>query len=160
MLALHGSSFDAILLLLRASSLPLLWPPFLDQVSCLPAREKSPVMSLYPLPTSISSGPISTDVTCCTAYCSAPHFDPRRGHWSTHQFCRGHRLRDGRRLRRWPSRLDYDAVSGHAFAIPRLIFLLVLITALDPLLRHAMATHGLQGLIGYSKIFILISVSA
>ena len=42
------------------------------------------------------------------------------------------------------------------YAIPRLIFLLVLITALDPLLRHVMATHGLQGLIGYSKIFILI----
>jgi len=42
------------------------------------------------------------------------------------------------------------------YAIPRLIFLLVLITALDPLLRHWMATHGLQGLIGYSKIFILI----
>jgi oligopeptide transport system permease protein len=42
------------------------------------------------------------------------------------------------------------------YAIPRLIFVLVLITALDPLLRRAMATHGLQGLIGYSKIFILI----
>ena len=42
------------------------------------------------------------------------------------------------------------------YAIPRLIFLLVLISALDPVLRHAMATHGLQGLIGYSKIFILI----
>ena len=42
------------------------------------------------------------------------------------------------------------------YAIPRLIFLLVLITALDPLLRRRMATHGLQGLIGYSKIFILI----
>jgi oligopeptide transport system permease protein len=42
------------------------------------------------------------------------------------------------------------------YAIPRLIFLLVLISALDPLLRHAMTTHGLQGLIGYSKIFILI----
>ena len=42
------------------------------------------------------------------------------------------------------------------YAIPRLIFVLVLITALDPLLRHAMAAHGLQGLIGYSKIFILI----
>jgi oligopeptide transport system permease protein len=42
------------------------------------------------------------------------------------------------------------------YAIPRLIFLLVLISALDPLLRQAMATHGLQGLIGYSKIFILI----
>lgn len=42
------------------------------------------------------------------------------------------------------------------YAIPRLIFVLVLITALDPLLRHAMATHGFQGLIGYSKIFILV----
>jgi oligopeptide transport system permease protein len=42
------------------------------------------------------------------------------------------------------------------YAIPRLIFLLVLISALDPILRHAMTTHGLQGLIGYSKIFILI----
>jgi oligopeptide transport system permease protein len=42
------------------------------------------------------------------------------------------------------------------YAIPRLIFVLVLISALDPLLRHAMATHGLQGLIGYSKILILI----
>ncbi|MBV9130838.1 MAG: ABC transporter permease [Verrucomicrobia bacterium] len=42
------------------------------------------------------------------------------------------------------------------YAIPRLIFLLVLISALDPALRHTMATHGVQGLIGYSKIFILI----
>jgi oligopeptide transport system permease protein len=42
------------------------------------------------------------------------------------------------------------------YAIPRLIFLLVLISALDPLLRHAMSTHGLQGMIGYSKILILI----
>ncbi len=42
------------------------------------------------------------------------------------------------------------------YAIPRLIFLLVLISALDPLLRQAMVTHGLQGLIGYSKILILI----
>jgi oligopeptide transport system permease protein len=42
------------------------------------------------------------------------------------------------------------------YAIPRLIFLLVLITALDPLLRRLMTDHGLQGLIGYSKIFILI----
>jgi oligopeptide transport system permease protein len=42
------------------------------------------------------------------------------------------------------------------YAIPRLIFLLVLISALDPILRHAMATHGLQGQIGYSKIIILI----
>jgi oligopeptide transport system permease protein len=42
------------------------------------------------------------------------------------------------------------------YAVPRLIFLLVLISALDPLLRHAMATHGLQGMIGYSKILILV----
>ena len=42
------------------------------------------------------------------------------------------------------------------YAIPRLIFLLVLISALDPLLRHAMESHGLQALIGYSKIIILI----
>src|ERR1700732_1839140 len=42
------------------------------------------------------------------------------------------------------------------YAIPRLIFLLVLISALDPLLRQAMVTHGFQGLIGYSKILILI----
>src|ERR1700747_938352 len=42
------------------------------------------------------------------------------------------------------------------YAIPRLIFLLVLISALDPLLRRSMETHGLQVLIGYSKIIILI----
>jgi oligopeptide transport system permease protein len=42
------------------------------------------------------------------------------------------------------------------YAIPRLIFLLVLITALDPLLRKTMAAYGFQGLIGYSKIFILV----
>jgi peptide/nickel transport system permease protein/oligopeptide transport system permease protein len=42
------------------------------------------------------------------------------------------------------------------YAIPRLIFILVLITALDPLLRQAMEMYGFQGLIGYSKIFILI----
>jgi len=42
------------------------------------------------------------------------------------------------------------------YAIPRLIFILVLITALDPLLRKAMEMYGFQGLIGYSKIFILI----
>jgi len=42
------------------------------------------------------------------------------------------------------------------YAIPRLIFLLVLITALDPLVRKAMATYGIPGLIGYSKIFILV----
>jgi oligopeptide transport system permease protein len=42
------------------------------------------------------------------------------------------------------------------YAIPRLIFLLVLITALDPLLRHAMSTYGFLGLISYSKILILI----
>jgi oligopeptide transport system permease protein len=42
------------------------------------------------------------------------------------------------------------------YAIPRLIFLLVLITALDPLVRKAMTTYGLQGLTGYSKVFILV----
>ena len=42
------------------------------------------------------------------------------------------------------------------YAIPRLIFILVLITAWDPLLRKAMEMYGFQGLIGYSKIFILI----
>ena len=42
------------------------------------------------------------------------------------------------------------------YAIPRLIFLLVLITALDPLVRKAMATYGLQTLTGYSKVFILV----
>src|ERR1700746_1954737 len=42
------------------------------------------------------------------------------------------------------------------YAIPRLIFLLVLISALDPILRRSMESHGLQGLIGYSKIIILI----
>ena len=42
------------------------------------------------------------------------------------------------------------------YAIPRLIFLLVLITALDPLLRKTMAACGFQGLIGYSKIIILV----
>src|ERR1700692_444067 len=47
-------------------------------------------------------------------------------------------------------------LGGTLYAIPRLIFLLVLITALDPLLRRLMTDHGLQGLIGYSKIFILI----
>jgi oligopeptide transport system permease protein len=42
------------------------------------------------------------------------------------------------------------------YAIPRLIFLLVLISALDPLLRRSMESHGLQAFIGYSKIIILI----
>jgi peptide/nickel transport system permease protein/oligopeptide transport system permease protein len=42
------------------------------------------------------------------------------------------------------------------YAIPRLIFLLVLISALDPLLRRSMESHGLQALIGYSKIVILV----
>jgi oligopeptide transport system permease protein len=42
------------------------------------------------------------------------------------------------------------------YAIPRLIFLLVLITALDPLVRKAMAIYGLQTLTGYSKVFILV----
>lgn len=42
------------------------------------------------------------------------------------------------------------------YAIPRLIFLLVLITALDPLVRKSMAIYGLQTLTGYSKVFILV----
>jgi oligopeptide transport system permease protein len=42
------------------------------------------------------------------------------------------------------------------YAIPRLIFILVLISALDPILRSLMETHGLQNLIGYSKIWILV----
>jgi oligopeptide transport system permease protein len=42
------------------------------------------------------------------------------------------------------------------YAIPRLIFILVLISALDPILRQLMETHGLQNLIGYSKIWILV----
>jgi oligopeptide transport system permease protein len=42
------------------------------------------------------------------------------------------------------------------YAIPRLIFLLVLISALDPILRSAMETHGLQNFVGYSKILILV----
>jgi oligopeptide transport system permease protein len=42
------------------------------------------------------------------------------------------------------------------YAIPRLIFLLILISALDPLLRRSMESHGLQALIGYSKIVILV----
>jgi oligopeptide transport system permease protein len=42
------------------------------------------------------------------------------------------------------------------YAIPRLIFLLVLISALDPILRVTMEAHGLQSFVGYSKILILI----
>jgi oligopeptide transport system permease protein len=42
------------------------------------------------------------------------------------------------------------------YAIPRLIFLLVLISAIDPLLRTWMEQHGFASQIGYSKIFILI----
>ncbi len=42
------------------------------------------------------------------------------------------------------------------YAIPRLIFLLVLITALDPILRAALARLGFPNLIGYSKVIILI----
>jgi oligopeptide transport system permease protein len=42
------------------------------------------------------------------------------------------------------------------YAIPRLIFLLVLISALDPILRGLMVQHGLRSLVGYSKIVILI----
>jgi peptide/nickel transport system permease protein/oligopeptide transport system permease protein len=42
------------------------------------------------------------------------------------------------------------------YSIPRLIFLLVLISALDPLLRRQMEIQGLQEFIGYSKILLLI----
>jgi oligopeptide transport system permease protein len=42
------------------------------------------------------------------------------------------------------------------YAIPRLIFLLILISALDPILHHFMETHGLQRFAGYSKIVILV----
>lgn len=43
------------------------------------------------------------------------------------------------------------------YAIPRLIFLLILISAVDPILRANLATHGFQNLVGYSKIFILVA---
>jgi oligopeptide transport system permease protein len=43
------------------------------------------------------------------------------------------------------------------YAIPRLIFLLILISAIDPILRAGMITYGLQNLVGYSKIFILVA---
>jgi oligopeptide transport system permease protein len=43
------------------------------------------------------------------------------------------------------------------YAIPRLIFLLILISAIDPILRANLATHGFQSLVGYSKIFILVA---
>ena len=43
------------------------------------------------------------------------------------------------------------------YAIPRLIFLLILISAIDPILRATLAAHGFQSLVGYSKIFILIA---
>jgi oligopeptide transport system permease protein len=43
------------------------------------------------------------------------------------------------------------------YAIPRLIFLLILISAIDPILRANLASHGFQSLVGYSKIFILVT---
>ena len=43
------------------------------------------------------------------------------------------------------------------YAIPRLIFLLILISAVDPILRANLAAHGFQSLVGYSKIFILVT---
>jgi peptide/nickel transport system permease protein/oligopeptide transport system permease protein len=43
------------------------------------------------------------------------------------------------------------------YAIPRLIFLLILISAVDPILRANLATHGFQSLVGYSKILILVA---
>jgi oligopeptide transport system permease protein len=42
------------------------------------------------------------------------------------------------------------------YAIPRLIFLLVLISAVDPFLRAALASNGMSNLIGYSKVIILV----
>lgn len=42
------------------------------------------------------------------------------------------------------------------YAIPRLIFLLILISALDPIVHHFMETNGLPGLAPYSKIVILV----
>jgi peptide/nickel transport system permease protein/oligopeptide transport system permease protein len=42
------------------------------------------------------------------------------------------------------------------YAIPRLIFLLILISALDPILRRLLESAGLQAWMGYSKIAILI----
>jgi oligopeptide transport system permease protein len=43
------------------------------------------------------------------------------------------------------------------YAIPRLIFLLVLISAIDPILRGFLVAQGLPALVGYSKILILIA---
>jgi oligopeptide transport system permease protein len=43
------------------------------------------------------------------------------------------------------------------YSIPRLIFLLILISAVDPILRASMIAHGFQSLVGYSKIFILVA---
>jgi oligopeptide transport system permease protein len=43
------------------------------------------------------------------------------------------------------------------YAIPRLILLLILISAIDPILRANMIAHGFQSLVGYSKIFILVA---
>src|SRR5258708_11654273 len=43
------------------------------------------------------------------------------------------------------------------YAIPRLIFLLILISAVDPILRANMIAHGFQSLVGYSKIFLLVA---
>jgi len=42
------------------------------------------------------------------------------------------------------------------YAIPRLIFILVLISTIDPLLRGLMEHRGFQNLIGYSKVVILV----
>jgi oligopeptide transport system permease protein len=43
------------------------------------------------------------------------------------------------------------------YAIPRLIFLLILISAVDPILRANLVAHGFQSWVGYSKIFILVA---
>ncbi|MBV9391684.1 MAG: ABC transporter permease [Verrucomicrobia bacterium] len=42
------------------------------------------------------------------------------------------------------------------YAIPRLILLLVLISALDPLIRQQMERIGVPQLVGYSKVLILV----
>jgi oligopeptide transport system permease protein len=43
------------------------------------------------------------------------------------------------------------------YAIPRLIFLLILISAIDPWLRAGLVAQGWQSWVGYSKIFILVA---
>ena len=112
---------------------------------------------LAPFQTSISSEPTSMGATCSTGFCSAPGFRS----WSASlELWSVLRSESSTGWSQATSAVKADSIMMRLvdtlYAIPRLIFLLVLISALDPLLRHAMATHGLQGLIGYSKIFILI----